>query len=75
MWFKLTQMIVLRPSLELGIYRYFFQASHGLNTVMLRHDKPPAEVLGSKRGLDPSMAPLSFATVYSSLAVLLSRAK
>lgn len=42
---------------------------------MLRHEKPPAEVLGSKRGLDPSMAPLSFATVYSPLAVLLSRAK
>lgn len=76
MWFILTQMIVLRPSLELGIYRYvFFQASHGLNTVMLRHDKPPAEVLGGKRGLDPSMAPLSFATVYSPLAILLSCAK
>lgn len=26
MWFKLTQMIVLRPSLEFGIYRYIFSS-------------------------------------------------
>lgn len=75
MWFKPTQVVVLRPSLQLGIYIYIFHTSHGLNTVMLRHDKPPAEVLGSRHGLDASMAPLFFATLYSSLPVLLSHAK
>lgn len=60
------QVDVLGPSLNPGIYIYFFHISHGLNTVMLRHDKQPAEVLGSRRGLDASVAPLSFATLYNS---------
>lgn len=57
-------MDVLRPSLKSGVYILFY-TSHGLNTVMLRHDKQPAEVLGSRRGLGASEAPLSFATLYN----------
>lgn len=74
-WFKLTQINGCTQTKSGARCLYIFQTSHGLNTVMLRHDKPAAEVLGGRRGLDPSMAPLSFATLYGSPAVLLSRAK